>query len=45
MSTTAAARGKGYAGRGGQLHEDKCKANEGDRVRAGKGMRARSRVD
>ena len=32
-------------GRGGRWHEDECKANEGDRVRADKGTRARGRVD
>ena len=41
----AAARGKGYAGRGGRRHEDECKANKGDGVRADEGMRARARVD
>ena len=41
----AAARGKDYAGRGGRRHKDECKANEGGRVRAGEGMRARARVD
>ena len=45
MSTTAAARGKGYAGRGRRQHEDQCKANEGDRMRADKGKRAMARVD
>ena len=45
MSTTTAARGKGYAGRGGRRQEDECKANEGDRVRADEGTRARASVD
>ncbi len=45
MSTTAAARGKGYVGGGGQWRKGECKANEGKRVRADEGTRARARVN
>ena len=45
MSTTAAARGKGYAGGGGQRREGECKANEGKRARVDKSTRARARVN
>ncbi len=40
-----ATRGKGYADRGRQRRKGKCKANEGKRARADKGMRARTRVN
>ena len=46
MSTTVAARGKGYAGGGGRRCKGECEANEGkSRARAEEGTMARARVD
>ena len=41
----AAARCKGYVGRGRQWCEGECEPNKGKRARAEEGTRARARVD
>ena len=45
MSTTTAARGKGYAGGGGRRREGECKANEGKRARVDESTRTSARVN